>query len=288
MGEVARVFLNYGVVWDDTDECIRTFVDKLHDPIIDGSFGEPSKKKAGVVMIRYFSGIDRKDVARKTYSALNMNLRTIIDADDGSMYSVLFKTHICARPGCSKDGEKMCSQCRITRYCGTDCQRSDWKRHKKECKSEDVGICIDSTLLYANNLETSLKTPFRDWRDRLLMVCRVLDLFALTTDEDDDCYVVFSSPFTQSQRDQVKRFFGRRVRPFNPGKGLVWMPRNEILRLLPLVRDGQGMEVHFLPGWTREMQYDESMIGVRSRLVKATNPDIVVDNIQDLMHLLDG
>ncbi|KIM20712.1 hypothetical protein M408DRAFT_124394 [Serendipita vermifera MAFF 305830] len=27
-----------------------------------------------------------------------------------------------------------CSQCKVARYCATDCQRADWKVHKSECK----------------------------------------------------------------------------------------------------------------------------------------------------------
>jgi hypothetical protein len=28
---------------------------------------------------------------------------------------------------------KACGRCHFTRYCGADCQRRDWARHKKEC-----------------------------------------------------------------------------------------------------------------------------------------------------------
>ncbi|KAJ7653205.1 hypothetical protein DFH06DRAFT_918405, partial [Mycena polygramma] len=29
---------------------------------------------------------------------------------------------------------KQCAKCELTRYCSTDCQRADWKRHKECCK----------------------------------------------------------------------------------------------------------------------------------------------------------
>ena len=39
---------------------------------------------------------------------------------------------------CDKSGGdikfKMCSACQKVWYCSKDCQRSDWKRHKVECK----------------------------------------------------------------------------------------------------------------------------------------------------------
>jgi hypothetical protein len=30
---------------------------------------------------------------------------------------------------------KQCTQCKVTRYCGQECQRKDWKRHKVFCKT---------------------------------------------------------------------------------------------------------------------------------------------------------
>ncbi|RPD60273.1 hypothetical protein L226DRAFT_555144 [Lentinus tigrinus ALCF2SS1-7] len=40
--------------------------------------------------------------------------------------------------GCQKDATssmelQRCSRCKLTRYCGTECQRDDWKRHKQTC-----------------------------------------------------------------------------------------------------------------------------------------------------------
>ncbi|KAL0230341.1 hypothetical protein PCE1_003902 [Barthelona sp. PCE] len=35
---------------------------------------------------------------------------------------------------CSEDAPYRCQKCKQIWYCGVDCQRSDWKRHKKECR----------------------------------------------------------------------------------------------------------------------------------------------------------
>ena len=35
---------------------------------------------------------------------------------------------------CGKDATKICSKCNIVYYCNRDCQRNDWKTHKKDCK----------------------------------------------------------------------------------------------------------------------------------------------------------
>ncbi|KAG1851296.1 hypothetical protein DFJ58DRAFT_704196 [Suillus subalutaceus] len=44
--------------------------------------------------------------------------------------------HVCA--ACGKEGSapgslSICSRCKIVRYCSADCQREDWKGHKKRC-----------------------------------------------------------------------------------------------------------------------------------------------------------
>lgn len=41
--------------------------------------------------------------------------------------------HTCIRPGCSERGEFECGYSCAVRYCGEDCARSDWNRHKTEC-----------------------------------------------------------------------------------------------------------------------------------------------------------
>merc|ERR1712126_21231 len=33
---------------------------------------------------------------------------------------------------------KLCSRCKLVRYCSTKCQREDWKRHKSECAMADM------------------------------------------------------------------------------------------------------------------------------------------------------
>jgi hypothetical protein len=37
---------------------------------------------------------------------------------------------------CGREAEKMqkCSVCKLVRYCSRECQRQDWKEHKKSCK----------------------------------------------------------------------------------------------------------------------------------------------------------
>ena len=39
----------------------------------------------------------------------------------------------CSNPGCDRPGNKSCSACKITAYCGVICQTADWAHHKEEC-----------------------------------------------------------------------------------------------------------------------------------------------------------
>ncbi|KAF8878364.1 hypothetical protein CPB84DRAFT_1688354, partial [Gymnopilus junonius] len=37
---------------------------------------------------------------------------------------------------CGKDAQsdlKVCSGCKVAKYCSKQCQKEDWKNHKKEC-----------------------------------------------------------------------------------------------------------------------------------------------------------
>ena len=43
------------------------------------------------------------------------------------------KEGMCARCGRVEGGLKACMKCKKVRYCGQECQRVDWKAHKKSC-----------------------------------------------------------------------------------------------------------------------------------------------------------
>lgn len=40
----------------------------------------------------------------------------------------------CGKIGHTQEAFKMCSRCRISFYCGPECQRTDWPDHKQSCK----------------------------------------------------------------------------------------------------------------------------------------------------------
>lgn len=45
---------------------------------------------------------------------------------------------------CGKPSEAKCSRCRAISYCGPECQRKDWKRHKAECGKAPVTAAADA------------------------------------------------------------------------------------------------------------------------------------------------
>jgi hypothetical protein len=47
----------------------------------------------------------------------------------------------CAAPHCYNVGSMKCSGCADASYCDRDCQRADWKYHKKTCVSAQKSNC---------------------------------------------------------------------------------------------------------------------------------------------------
>ncbi|KAF5365319.1 hypothetical protein D9758_005436 [Tetrapyrgos nigripes] len=54
----------------------------------------------------------------------------------GSVYPMSATCIVCNNEELSSRKHlKQCTQCKVTRYCGQECQRKDWKRHKTFCKT---------------------------------------------------------------------------------------------------------------------------------------------------------
>ncbi len=63
--------------------------------------------------------------------------RYAVALDDGRELSL--KAECVARSGCASAGcasdeaSSVCSRCQAVRYCSRECQRADWKAHKRVC-----------------------------------------------------------------------------------------------------------------------------------------------------------
>lgn len=67
-------------------------------------------------------------------------LKKLLKISDRSMKTgrdVILKESGCHKPGCKNISCAKCGKCERVRYCSRECQKKDWKRHKKVCGKEE-------------------------------------------------------------------------------------------------------------------------------------------------------
>ena len=83
----------------------------------------------------YKLGADRKPASfplSLSDVAQYLNHTEALQLIDKIMVKLLRECEFC---GCSSKRVKACAKCGKVRYCSSDCQLQDWKKHKKECAS---------------------------------------------------------------------------------------------------------------------------------------------------------
>ena len=66
-------------------------------------------------------------------------------AAEGTRQSASKKTKLCWWCGVTGVPLKKCSVCAVAAYCGTDCQKADWKAHKGQCTELKAGAAASSS-----------------------------------------------------------------------------------------------------------------------------------------------
>lgn len=91
--------------------------------------------------------------------------------------------HHCSNPECS-NAEKQprqfstCSRCKWAAYCSKECQSTDWKRHKKECKTDSA----QKRAQYEEQNKDNSSLQYGQ-SQQLLAIVRYLHHFATISDE---------------------------------------------------------------------------------------------------------
>ncbi|GFH50162.1 hypothetical protein CTEN210_06638 [Chaetoceros tenuissimus] len=111
----------------------------------------------------------------------------------------------CDRPGCTKVGSKQCQGCKLVSYCGRECQRKDWKAHKKVCNK--VGK-VDTSSQAAAEIAKKNKSPARIHQDGILADNKNVDYVIVLLTGKQDIAIIFADP-------DGKRFF-RKMRRLAP------------------------------------------------------------------------
>jgi len=58
---------------------------------------------------------------------------------------------MCAKCGKTDGSLKICSKCHAVKYCSSECQRADWREHKKTCTPFDTATSVTVRPLYRDN-----------------------------------------------------------------------------------------------------------------------------------------
>lgn len=72
--------------------------------------------------------------AARNLSSSNPDIGSVLVPSSSTLLEGLNECHHCGKDK-KEDGKELmkCSRCRIARYCSSECQRGDWKEHKKVC-----------------------------------------------------------------------------------------------------------------------------------------------------------
>jgi len=188
-------FAHHELNVDNPDSAGKAIINKVErsKPFdgVHGHYNIPcSSKEEMAVLVRFFEENSKK-ISEKLKKKINKAAGSALLNIPGSKASFLTPLYLPLpddgrkrkKGNCKVCGEPAgasCAKCKVARYCSVECQRGDWKTHKKECKtpesvaaetgacegrakgdSQDPWIDIDPRKLpdfLANKMNISLKT----------------------------------------------------------------------------------------------------------------------------------
>ncbi|OAL49743.1 hypothetical protein IQ07DRAFT_588263 [Pyrenochaeta sp. DS3sAY3a] len=146
---------------------------------------------------------------------------------------------------------KNCAGCKTTRYCDRDCQKADWKTHKKVClnttaEAGSSGQSRSSTTSPLKNLDTHVPKPFTKLDEGTYLHDR----------SEHDVFKLLIDSFRISQEDEYKFTGEVSINSIYDGKASSIIPFRKFLRFA-FKREG------LLPPWfTKEKGKECEIFGM--------------------------
>ncbi|KAB8209300.1 hypothetical protein BDV34DRAFT_232543 [Aspergillus parasiticus] len=115
---------------------------------------------------------------------------------------------VCAKESSNDTTLKRCAKCKTQWYCSRECQKADWKTHKKTCgKNADETFANTTTTggTRPQNLEVFIEKPFHQGRYKLLIDTyrmKMEDQYTIEGEVDEDS--IYSG--RPDSRDGFRRF----------------------------------------------------------------------------------
>ena len=92
--------------------------------------------------MRYDNGapdiMDEVEFNRSDWSYIDAPAEAALKAAEDKSFNMGMGDLSCGSSGCDTKKLMKCSQCRNVYYCDANCQRTDWRAHRKDCKREKV------------------------------------------------------------------------------------------------------------------------------------------------------
>ena len=138
LGLIDTIYLNYEFILEKTDRLFGIIMDFYIETLSDEEIENINKlfKNKSFTMFEMLNLIRTKKTSLDEFIDKVGNNKRCVDtmaANGVDFQKIKNQYGICNF--CKCDAKFQCGKCNTSRYCSKECQVSDWKRHKKICKS---------------------------------------------------------------------------------------------------------------------------------------------------------